>query len=167
MRYHGSRNVIEVWWDRIYICIVNECVIWNHILTCDVLLQIPAHGETVLDDVLTRYVRNTKYFIHVFSLCFEEAVGHVLRVEYAAGSKPTSRPPPMKCLDLECNFEALGVKWTKTNDLKNYKLKSSTNEKLAAGFVNEQERVSSLCVPSEVGTRHYQNPLDKQIQIQH
>ena len=38
---------------------------------------------------------------YVFFLCFEEAVGHVLRVEYPAGSKPTSRPPPMKCLDLE------------------------------------------------------------------
>lgn len=117
----------EVWWDRIYICIVNECVIWNHILTYDVLLQIPAHEETVLGDVLTRYVRNTKYFTHVFFLCFEEAVGHILRVEYPAGSKPASRPPPMKCLDLECNFEALGVKWRKTYELKNYKLKSSTN----------------------------------------
>lgn len=57
----------EVWWDRICICTVNECVIWNHVLTYDVQLQIPAHEETVLGDVLTRYVRYTKYFI--FSSC--------------------------------------------------------------------------------------------------
>ena len=63
MWYHGSRKVTEVWWDRIYICIVNECVIWNHFLTYDVLLQILAHEETVLGDVLTRYVRKTKYFM--------------------------------------------------------------------------------------------------------
>jgi len=113
--YHGSRKVTEVWWDRIYIFIVNECVIWNHIFTYDVLLQRPAYEGTVLGDVLTRYVRNTKYFVF---LCFEEAVWHVLRVEYPAGSKPTSRPPPMKCLDLECNFEALGVKWLRRMILK-------------------------------------------------
>lgn len=73
------------------------------------------------DEVCTKHK-----VLYVFFLCFEEAVGHVLRVEYPAGSKPTSRPPPMKCLDLECNFEALGVKWRNTYDLKNCKLKNST-----------------------------------------
>jgi hypothetical protein len=92
--------------------------------------------------------------MRVFLFCFEETVGHVLRVEYPAGSKLSSRPPAMKCLDLDFNFEALGVKLRKTYDFKNYKLKRSTSGQLGSGFVNEQERFSNLCMSSEMGTLH-------------
>jgi hypothetical protein len=86
--------------------------------------------------------------------CVEETVGHVLRVEYPAGSKLCSCPPSMQCVGLDSNFEALGVKLRKTYDFKNCKLKSNTNEQLGAGFVNVQERFSNLCMSCEVGIRH-------------
>lgn len=91
MWYHGSRKVTEVWWVGIYICIVNECVIWNHILTYDVLLQIPANEGTVLGDVLTRYVRNTKYFM--FSSCVlkrQRGTFYVLNIQPVV-SRPVAR----------------------------------------------------------------------------